>query len=835
MHAIGDWLETGPALTQTPKDTAIIARLLVGHALAHGPWSPLEQRLISRGLASLAGLNACLASEQTADSCHLLQCIVDTPELSFGRVLELTISAHDSACQGADHAQARATESSLAWQQYVSMLPGGRLTAYCASFELRRSQVLDSREPVRHWLADARQTVARLLRQVMQSLEDQAVLQESQCRAIATYLLRLTTLHNIDTFFTSLVDGFRQRPRAARQVWELLLVDERHTARHTHALMVCLSAHADRVLGQEVISELMGHCSRRTDVAGTVLNSKLELDLILRRQLFRILCRDSVDVRITLSAAASIWSNAAFVRLASVQQQESATQNILLLSGMADTVHLLELVKGQEIMDGVSRRLDATNPTVREMGMMLVDALMLAAAEHSPDHKRIFASASNDAGRLSRYRAIFKGDVELEPLEGGSATCEVTPSPTAAEAVDDHQSTRAAMRSIVPGRYDSDDEDSEDDPTLIVRDRPTRPVYIRDLISMLLRHDSFDHVRIALEQAPKLLAAKAKPTTSRVDPSCRGTESRVTHTEISDWALKLVDVLIGMRDNFDIDAFEEKRSAALLALIRACPEKVGPSLAHSAFSSDLGLSQRVGLIAILARAVQPPDSVDDADSGTSVFGTLPTATMRQFSDDLIHQLARPSDTLPVPDTSGPGALRYLTLREVEDWLLNPLLSAFARFWQASGSLTERADQFYTSSVLCYATSSMATLFEAACPGIRTQTLRDVAGLLIATAATRSINTEVLGAQLVCLNALLTHSTERVLLDDLGEEIQQLAEWCLTHVVPQVNQSGGRLNALTSQCLSRLEHLEEARRELILEGGVERMKLNAGRFGLAGLR
>ncbi|EHL03616.1 putative DNA replication checkpoint protein tel2 [Glarea lozoyensis 74030] len=63
---------------------------------------------------------------------------------------------------------------------------------------------------------------------------------------------------------------------------------------------------------------------------------------------------------------------------------------------------------------------------------------------------------------------------------------------------------------LVPyGKPESDAEDSDEDATNVVRNKPTAPVYIRNLITYLRNTESYDHQKLGLSTAASLIRRKA--------------------------------------------------------------------------------------------------------------------------------------------------------------------------------------------------------------------------------------------------------------------------------------------------------------------------------------
>lgn len=94
-----------------------------------------------------------------------------------------------------------------------------------------------------------------------------------------------------------------------------------------------------------------------------------------------------------------------------------------------------------------------------------------------------------------------------------------------------------------------------------------------------LRADNFNKVNIALKSAPNLVRRKA-----------------TFGTELSDQAVDLARLLVGLQDTYEMERFQEMRQAALIALVASAPETVAPYLIDIYFTGDISIQQRCILL-----------------------------------------------------------------------------------------------------------------------------------------------------------------------------------------------------------------------------------------------
>ncbi|AEO66161.1 uncharacterized protein THITE_2114059 [Thermothielavioides terrestris NRRL 8126] len=169
---------------------------------------------------------------------------------------------------------------------------------------------------------------------------------------------------------------------------------------------------------------------------------------------------------------------------------------------------------------------------------------------------------------------------------------------------------------IVPyAKPDSDPEDSEEDATLVRRDKPKAPVYIRDLIKYLRDTDNYDHQKLALSTAPTLIRRKAD-----------------YGTEVSEHAEELASLLVGLSDRFEMDNFDDLRAQGMMALIVAKPEKMGPWFAKTFFDGDYSISQRASILVVLGLSARELAGLETSEYAAAA--AFPSKTLPQRVEKL---------------------------------------------------------------------------------------------------------------------------------------------------------------------------------------------------------
>jgi telomere length regulation protein len=163
---------------------------------------------------------------------------------------------------------------------------------------------------------------------------------------------------------------------------------------------------------------------------------------------------------------------------------------------------------------------------------------------------------------------------------------------------------------------DTDAEDTDEDPTLVTRNKPTAPVYIRDLISYLRDTDNYDRQKLGLETASPLIRRKVN-----------------FGTEVTDHAEELATLLVGLQDKYEIENFQDMRLQGMIAILIALPLKMGQWFSKTFFDGDYSVSQRASVLTTLGLGARELGGFGAEDSTITSTKLLPSTSF-------------PSKTLP---------------------------------------------------------------------------------------------------------------------------------------------------------------------------------------------
>jgi telomere length regulation protein len=168
---------------------------------------------------------------------------------------------------------------------------------------------------------------------------------------------------------------------------------------------------------------------------------------------------------------------------------------------------------------------------------------------------------------------------------------------------------------------DSDPEDSDEDPTLVQRNKVSAPVYIRDLIVHLRDTENYDRQKVALFTAPTLIRRKAS-----------------FGSEISAHNEELATLLVGLQDKFDMENFQDLRLQGMIAVILAQPAKMGAWFSRTFFEGDYSMAQRVSVLTVLSVAARELAGFKEEDmSLTSMKPSNSTAFPSQVLPGRLHK------------------------------------------------------------------------------------------------------------------------------------------------------------------------------------------------------
>ncbi|RDA92869.1 hypothetical protein CP533_2853 [Ophiocordyceps camponoti-saundersi (nom. inval.)] len=491
------------------------------------------------------------------------------------------------------------------------------------------------------------------------------------------------------------------QPRLAKKIIDMLL---QHLSQRflncaalegsdLNATVAAVAGVIDFVIGDDGIrtSHLVSWC---TSSSGAGLGNPVGI----RRAVVAVLAKNKETISAVLEKSLAQFGDQLYIKHAAILQQEVHTQLLLLSAGYVARlapIKLAMLLRSGTYLSAISNRIAATQARARFLGMVVGESLSaltdgkakkldfhmeemetdeadwLKGLSRTEDHIGPFdllLSAQESAIPASRSMpAIPKPQHKVKPKSRP-----VAPLPKAIiEEID--SSDDNDDEDLVPYAKGSDPEDSDDDATLVQRNKPRAPVYVRDLIAYLRDTENYDKQKLALESAPDLISRKAN-----------------YGTEISSHADELAGLLVGLQDKFELEDFVEKRQQGMIALVVAQPTSMAPWFARSFFEGDFSLAQRTSILVTLGLSARElagqqqeardsfaskrlPEKIErlfldsaqqpEQPPASSRLQALPPNALGAITKSLTSSFLEPLAAQAADDTSGPDVLKLETFTQ----------------------------------------------------------------------------------------------------------------------------------------------------------------------------
>lgn len=476
---------------------------------------------------------------------------------------------------------------------------------------------------------------------------------------------------------------------------------------------------------------------------------------------------------------------------------------------------LTMMAKSSYHVNGMSNRIGATSPRTRFLGIAVGIAISKMVDKLELQLK--FEMEGPEAAEAKWYENLTKVDDKLgnlTDLKAGNESVGLV-KPTQKKARRTPRVSKPSITEIQGPRImevlsesededddlmvykkpDSDPEDSDDDPTVINRNKPTAPVYIRDLIAGLRDEENYDRHALALSTAASLIRRKAN-----------------FGTDVTDHIDELATILTGLHDNSDLESFAQQRQQALIAILLAKPAQMAQWFVRSFFSGDYSLSQRIVMLTTLGLGARElaglkDSSAEDLLPPTASFPSkqLPPHLHKiyaeskdpnpvaRISSSMARELLSPLASQAADQLSGPNILKVRTFSsrmEVEKRRQKPIPNALAKivtdnfFFPLTGRwwLQVRAsnDSIYTSThLLPQFLQTLSLLLNASGPNTLAlpQITREYWDLLLSVRGLAVKDKQVLNAVLFgFLMILETNENKERVATEQGKELMETQAW-----------------------------------------------------------
>ncbi|KAH8814988.1 telomere length regulation protein-domain-containing protein [Xylogone sp. PMI_703] len=399
----------------------------------------------------------------------------------------------------------------------------------------------------------------------------------------------------------------------------------------------------------------------------------------IRRAAITALSNRKEDLVTVLEKSLQQYGDQLYIKHTSTLQQEVHAQVLLLAAGYVhrtSALRLSMLMRTGKHLSVISNRLAASSPRARFLGMVVGEALSSLVDKN--DKLLDFKVEEMNTAEAKWYKGLVTvsdkiGSVEL--LKSGSMT---TPRKKAQKTTSLGDSRLKSIPKIAPNsskivsieevetddeesddegltpymKPDSDEEDSDEDPTLITRNKPTAPVYIRDLISYLRDTENYDRQKLALVTAAPLISRKAN-----------------FGTEVTSHIEELATLLVGLQDKYEIENFQEMRLQGMIAVLKAQPLKMGQWFSKTFFDGDYSISQRATVLTTLGLGARELGGfgADDAKLTSSARPLPDTSFPSKILPNKMHRIYAPPEDQPISKVSA----------QLSDTMIAPLAAEVA--------------------------------------------------------------------------------------------------------------------------------------------------------------
>ncbi|KAK0656706.1 telomere length regulation protein-domain-containing protein [Cercophora newfieldiana] len=397
----------------------------------------------------------------------------------------------------------------------------------------------------------------------------------------------------------------------------------------------------------------------------------------IRRAALAVVSQEKDSAVAVLEKSINQFGDQLYIKHSPMLQQEAHAQVLILAAGYLhkkSPLKLSMLLKSSAWMNAISNRLAAPHLRARFLGMVVGEAL--SGLVDKDDKKLNFKMEETERGEGKWYKdlvrvldqvgtvdSLLKPQTEAPIPKKIRQAAPIKPSSQPRQQgfiIEELSDDELSDDDVVAyGKPDSDEEDSDEDATLVRRDKPKAPVYIRDLIRYLRDTENYDHQKLALMTAPTLIRRKAN-----------------YGKEVSEHAEELAGLLVGLQDKYEIENFDDLKLQGMIALVVAQPQAMGAWFSKTFFDGDYSVSQRASVLVVLglsARELAGFETSEYAAAASFPSKTLPERVEKLFIGEQSSTERLPSSSLKALP---PNALDTMA-RSITSDFLAPLAATAA--------------------------------------------------------------------------------------------------------------------------------------------------------------
>ncbi|KAL8822260.1 MAG: hypothetical protein Q9191_006999, partial [Dirinaria sp. TL-2023a] len=607
-------------------------------------------------------------TEQITNLLHLLDCVLRGDGFFLNIWYDLVQSSADRS------------KKILLWKELVSLLASGKILSLCGEADHVCNEASPSIEQ-NIWLADGRDYAIWLGRNCASMIASLAEEVDEAAEYLAQIFSRALKIGYANQFIehalSSLLEGNPSRLSSFNQILGRLTVNEQYTM--LFSLMRVLSKRLQPFDAEVLDAEEKTLLKKVAAGAAALLLNLIQAQSQLKRLL--------ID-----------WLNV-------------SVQVLLLTAGYlhrSDPEYVLSLSKSSIYINAISNRLSASSERASLLGMFVGTAVSELV---NPKGKRLnFSAKEIDSADGQWYRSLTGVQDEVGVIEDLKPTIADSKKKTASNPRAEHRHHKRDKLSSeekppskiiaieeVENKSDSEDDDlvayekpdsdvsdEDQDATLVQRNKPTAPVYIRELIAGLRDTDNFDRHKLALSNASSLIRRKAS-----------------FGSEVTEHIEELATQLVGLGDKYNMEDFQKMRLQGMIAVLIAQPLKMGQWFSRTFFYGDYSMSQRASVLTTLGLGARELAGLEKEDAAmTGADAVTKSAFPSKLLPDKLHQVyaieAKPVDAISkkmettmmkpmaieaADQISGPNALKVRTFSsrmEVEKKRAKPMANELAK-------------------------------------------------------------------------------------------------------------------------------------------------------------
>ncbi|KAF3803694.1 DNA replication checkpoint protein tel2 [Colletotrichum gloeosporioides] len=778
--------------------------------------------------------------------------------------------------------------------EFAALLAGGRLVSVAAEADVLANPDRASRNSL--WVADGQQYSKWLGRSI--AYWAKCDISSDDTKLCAEIFARSLRLGYSDALMKQLITDLLLGPEKSRNAFLKLFgqfsqLEQKRTifAVLKHLSEVFLNKLDDEETAKlsQIISAAVGVVdklianeeSRKTHLVSWLTSSTgagLGEGIGIRRVVLAALAQDKECINLVLEKSINQFGDQLYIKHSPILQQQAHAQVLLLSAGYVNRLSPLKLkmiMRSAAYLNTVSNRIGASQEKARFLGLAVGEAL--SSLIDGSDKKLEFKMEEMETNEAKFYKDLVKVTDQVGPIDVliTKPSVEEKRQPPAPKPSRPKPAPKPKKQPVAPSKFiiqevsdsesededlvryakpDSDPEDSDEDPTLVRRDKPKAPVYIRDLLSYLRDTDNYDKQKLALTTAPTLIRRKAN-----------------FGTEVTDHAEELATLLVGLQDKFEIENFWDLRLQGMMAVVVAQPQKMGQWFAKTFFDGDYSVSQRASVLIVLGLSARElagfdaseyaaaasfpskrlPEKMEALYLDPSTSKQLPSSTLKALPSNALDTIANsltsafmaPIAANAADATTGPDALKLSTFtsrlqnktskkktgfRSIPNTTASVLSTSFffpltARFQHALRSHSARSGVFIQSHLLSLYLKTLAVLIHSAGPATLSlpQMTAELWDLLLGVRAHVSGDVPGTHALLIALAAMLevNEATDmRRLCEAHPREVVETQEWVSGIFNNTRGEDGGEENdvkMLAAAVLIKLQEATEKYRALLL--------------------